>query len=329
MDLETLAAALRDYLGATRKHSIKNIVNVFDERGTNPSFGEDAAIINYRGGDALLLAADGIWDRLMRADPEWSGYCAILVNVHDIAAMGGRSLGMVDIFSSSAPEITQKVLAGMKLGIEKFGVPIVGGHIHPDTPYTALDVAILGAVKKDCIIYSSTAKPGDDVVLGIDLDGRLHPSCDVNWDSTFLKDAAIVRRQIEAMVELGERKLLTAGKDVSNPGILGTLGMILEVSGVGAEIALDTIPKPAALEYDHWLKVYPGMGFIVTCKPENTAQVLRTFADHKLDAARIGKIVPGCRLDITRGGERATVFDFAKHNITGLRPASRCNGKHV
>jgi uncharacterized protein len=212
----------------------------------------------------------------------------------------------------------------MKLGIEKFGVPIVGGHIHPDTPYTALDVAILGTVRKDSIIYSSTARAGDDVVLGIDLDGRIHPSCDLNWDTTFLKDAATVRHQVSVMVELGEGKLLTAGKDVSNPGILGTLGMILEVSGAGADVELDAIPRPASVEYDHWLRMYPGMGFIVTCKPENTPAVLRAFADHKLKGTRIGKIVPGSRLDITRGGARATVFDFAKHNITGLRPAKGC-----
>ncbi len=312
MDLEILAESLRDYLGATRKHSIKNIVNVFDELGTNPSFGEDAAIIDYRDDEALLLAADGIWDKLMRVDPEWSGYCAILVNVHDIAAMGGRPLGMVDIFSSSSSEITQKVLKGMKLGVEKFGVPIVGGHIHPDTPYTALDVAILGAVKKDSIIYSSTAKPGDDVVLGIDLDGRIHPSCDLNWDTTFLKDTATVRHQVKVMVELGEKKLLTAGKDVSNPGILGTLGMILEVSGAGADVELDAIPKPASVAFDHWLRMYPGMGFIVTCKPENTQKVLRTFADHKLNAARIGKIVPGSRLDIIEKREEGHSLRFRK-----------------
>ena len=324
MKLESLAESLRDYLGATRKHSIKNIVNIFDEKGTNPSFGEDAAIIEM-GDEALLLAADGIWDRLMRADPEWSGYCAILVNVHDIAAMGGRALGMVDIFSSSSPELSEKVLKGMKAGVEKLGVPIVGGHIHPDTPYTAVDVAILGRVKKDSIIYSSKAKPGDDVVLGIDLDGRVHPSCDMNWDSTFLKEASIVRHQMESMVELGEAHLLTAGKDVSNPGILGTLGMILEVSGVGAEVELDSIPKPASLEWDRWLKMYPGMGFIVTCKPENTAKVIEVFSNHKLNASRIGKILPGAHLDIVSGGERATVFDFTKHNITGLRPVKGCN----
>ncbi|HTX44382.1 MAG TPA: methanogenesis marker 2 protein [Methanocella sp.] len=324
MNLEGLAESLREYLGTTRKHTIKNIVGIFDERGTNPSFGEDAAIIDH-GDEALLLAADGIWDKLMRADPEWSGYCSVLVNVHDIAAMGGRPLGMVDVFSSNSNEITQRVLKGMKDGIDKFGVPIVGGHVHPDTPYSALDVAILGIAKKDCIIYSSTARPGDDVVLAIDLDGRVHPSCDLNWDSTYLKDAFIVRDQVSSMVELGEKKLLTAGKDVSNPGIIGTLGMLLEVSGVGADVDMAAMPKPARLEYDHWLKMYPGMGFIVTCRPENTTKVLGVYRKHKLNAFKVGKIVSDPRLDIVRDNERATVFDFRLHEITGLRPAKgRC-----
>jgi hypothetical protein len=327
MEIERLALSLRDYLGTTRKHTIKNIVGIFDEDGTNPSFGEDAAIID-NGDQALLLAADGIWDKLMRADPEWSGYCSVLVNVHDIAAMGGRPLGMVDVFSSNSDEITQKVLKGMKEGIDKFNVPIVGGHVHPDTPYSALDVAILGIAKKDCVIYSSTARPGDDVVLAIDLDGRVHPSCDLNWDSTYLKEPQIVRQQVSSMVELGENKLLTAGKDVSNPGIIGTLGMLLEVSGVGADVDMSTMPKPEGLEFDHWLKMYPGMGFIVTCKPENTKKVIQVYSNHKLNATKIGKIVSAPRLDIVKGEERATVFDFTKHEITGLGPArGRCNNR--
>jgi putative methanogenesis marker protein 2 len=325
MNLERLAGSLRDYLGTTRKHTIKNIVGIFDEKGTNPSFGEDAAIIDY-GEDALLLAADGIWDKLMRADPEWSGYCSVLVNVHDIAAMGGRPLGMVDVFSSNSDEITQRVLKGMKAGIDKFGVPIVGGHLHPDTPYAALDVAILGIAKKDSIIYSSTAREGDDVVLAIDLDGRVHPSCDLNWDTTYLKDAEMVRKQVGSMVDLAEKKLLTAGKDVSNPGIIGTLGMLLEVSGVGADVDMSAVPKPQGLEWEHWLKMYPGMGFIVTCKPENTEAVLNIYMNHNLNASKIGKIVAAPRLDLVKGADRATVFDFTKHVITGLGPArGRCN----
>lgn len=322
MRIEQLAEDLKDFCGTTRKQTIKDIVRAFDDNGTNPSFGEDAAILDH-GDEALLFAADGIWDRLMKADPEWSGYCAILVNIHDIYAMGGRPIGMVDVLSSSSDEVTRKVLKGMRTCIDKFGVPVVGGHTHPDTPYAALDVAIMGSVKNDCIIYSSKAQPGDDVVLAIDLDGRIHPSSDLNWDSTFYKDADIARCQAESMVELGERGLLTAGKDVSNPGIIGTLGMILELSGVGAEVEIPVIPKPPQLEYSQWLQMYPGMSFIVTCESKNTETVLDTYASHGLTAAKIGKVMPSRRLDITNGYDRATVFDFTKQSITGLKPLPR------
>jgi putative methanogenesis marker protein 2 len=320
--MEQLAEDLRGFCGTTRKHTIKDIVRTFDENGTNPSFGEDAAILGH-GDEALLLAADGIWDRLMKADPEWSGYCAILVNIHDIYAMGGRPIGMADVLSSSSDEVTRKVLKGMRTCVDKFGVPIVGGHTHPDTPYAALDVAILGSVKNDRIIYSSKAQPGDDIVLAIDLDGRIHPSSDLNWDSTFYKDAGIVRCQAESMVELGERGLLTAGKDVSNPGIIGTLGMILELSGVGAEVEIPSISKPPQLEYAQWLRMYPGMGFIVTCNTKNTRAVLDTYTSHGLTAAMIGRVVPTHLLDITEGKGRATVFDFNKQSITGLKSLQR------
>jgi len=188
--------------------------------------------------------------------------------------------------------------------------------VHPDTPYSAVDVAILGVVKKDCIIYSSTARPGDDVVLAIDLDGRVHPSCDLNWDTTYLKDASIVRDQASSMVELGEKKLLTAGKDVSNPGIIGTLGMLLEVSGVGADVDMGAMPKPEALEYDHWLKMYPGMGFIVTCKPGDTEEVISIYRKHKLDASKVGRIVADPRLDLVkaRRGPRAISGCIVMHS---------------
>ena len=130
----------------------------------------------------------------------------------------------------------------------QFGVPIVGGHLHPDAPYSVIDVSILGSARLDSIIYSHTAQEGDSVVAAIDLNGRVHPSCALNWDSVTMKSAAEVRAQIALMEEIGKKHLVTAGKDISNPGIIGTLGMLLEVSGKGADIDLGLIPKPDLAE---------------------------------------------------------------------------------
>ena len=320
MNLESLATELRGFVGITRKKQIGDLTKHFPVLSEKiiADFGEDAAVIDD-GDEVLLFAADGIWSKLMEADPEWSGYCSVLVNVHDIAAMGGWPVAMVDVLSVSSPQIAEAVLRGMKKGIEKFNVPIIGGHLHPDTPYSALDVAILGKARKDSVILSSTAHPGDAIIAAADLDGSAHPKFAINFDSTSFKERETLANQLGSMRELGERHLVTAGKDISNPGLLGTLGMLLETSGVGAVVDLDFIPIPAGIKLSDWLKMYPGMGFVVTAKPENAHDVVDVFIDRGLTATRIGRVEADRRLVIRQGTKEAVLFDFAKDTVTGIR----------
>jgi uncharacterized protein len=320
MSLESLAEELRGFVGITRKKQIGYLVEHFPILSDKiiAHFGEDAAVIDD-GDYVLLFAADGIWSKLMEADPEWSGYCSVLVNVHDIAAMGGWPIAMVDVLSSNSSATTDAVLRGMKKGIEKFDVPIIGGHLHPDTPYSALDVAILGKARKDSVILSSTANPGDAIIAAADLDGRAHPKFSINFDSTSFKDKETLQKQLGSMRELGERHLVTAGKDISNPGLLGTLGMLLETSGVGAVVDLDLIPIPAGMELSSWLKMYPGMGFVVTARPGDVKKVLSIFMDRGLNASKIGDVAAHQRLVIRQDGDEFVLFDFDKDTVTGIR----------
>jgi len=319
MNIQSLASELRGFAGITRKKQIGDILPYFpiSSKAIMASFGEDAAVIDD-GEEVLLLAADGIWSKLMEADPEWSGYCAVLVNVHDIAAMGGWPLALVDVLSVSSRGIAEQVLRGMNKGIEKFNVPIIGGHLHPDTPYSALDVAILGKARKDSVIYSSSARPGEKVIMAVDLDGKVHPSFQINFDSTSFKPAQAVRDQLASMRELGERKLVRAGKDISNPGALGTLGMMLESSRAGARVDLEALPVPAGMDLSDWLKMYPGMGFVVTARPEDEEEVLGVFERRGLTAGTIGEVTEGRKLVISSGKDSTTLFDLAKESVTGI-----------
>lgn len=320
MNLESLANDLRGFVGITRKKSIGNLIAHFpiDSERIIASFGEDAAVIDD-GDEVMLLAADGIWSRLMEADPEWSGYCAVLVNVHDIAAMGGWPVAMVDVLSVNDQGVADAVLAGMKKGIEKFKVPIIGGHLHPDTPYSALDVAILGKARKNSVILSSTARAGEVVIAAADLDGHVHPKFAINFDSTSFKDRETLLRQLGAMRELGEAGLVKAGKDISNPGLLGTLGMLLETSGVGADVDVDAIPVPENMDLLSWLKMYPGMGFVVTARPENADAVLEIFRRRGLTPAVIGRVTDDSKLIMRSGSEEVVLFDLEKECVTGIR----------
>jgi len=318
---DTVAQAVREYEGVTRKKVIGNMIRSL--RMENPdvvaSFGEDAAVIRHNAEDALLLAADGIWSKLMEADPFWAGYCAVLVNVHDIAAMGGKPIAMVDILSVTNDRIRDEVTRGMVTASAQFGVPIVGGHLHPDTPYSVVDVAILGTARMDQLIFSDTAEEGDRVIAAIDLDGRVHPSCCFNWDSVTMKPAEVVRAQIRVMEGLGKEHLVTAGKDISNPGVIGTLGMLLEVSGKGAVIDLEAIPRPDLvaneLPFEQWVRMYPGMGFILTAKEENVEEVCRRFGDAGITAAAIGEVNGSRRLSIRYLGRETQVFDLDRNGI--------------
>jgi len=318
-----IALAVREYEGVKRKRAIGEMVRAIrtDSPGVIASFGEDAAVIEH-GEEALLLAADGIWSRLMEADPYWAGYCAVLVNIHDIAAMGGKPLAMVDVFSISDTGIQKQVIAGMHDASLQFGVPIVGGHLHPDTPYSVIDVAILGTVGKNDVIFSHSAQSGDHVVVAVDLTGRVHPSCILNWDSVTMKTAEQVRSQIKVLEDLGRAHLVTAGKDISNPGVIGTLGMLLEVSAKGACIDLDAIPRPDLksnnMTFEQWVRIYPGMGFVLTVADSHLAEVIERFGRVGMTARSIGTVNDTRELSITYNDEHSSVFDFAQNGIMHL-----------
>jgi len=319
MNLSKIVRELRNFPGISRKGIIHSMIAYFpvpNER-VIASFGEDAAVIDM-GSHALLLAADGIWEGVMNEDPYWAGYCSILVNINDIVAMGGKPLAALDVMSIKDADTCKLLAAGLRDGIEKFGVPIVGGHIHPGCSYNAVDVSILGIVEKGSIIFSHTAEVGDDIIFGVDLNGRLHPRSNISWDTTSFKPPSVVREQLAKMNEIGKRHLVTAGKDISNPGCLGTIGMLLETSGRGAVVDLQRIPIPGEMPLLHWLKVYPGCGFVVTCKPRNSRKTKELFEEAGLSASVVGKVEDGHLMKITDGLETKVLFDFERDKITGI-----------
>ncbi len=323
MDLHRIAKEIREFEGVTRKKPIADLINILESVRSEYSnsvvdFGDDAAVIDIGGDDYILFAADGIWARLISASMWWAGYSSVLVNVNDIAAMGGKPVAMVNVLSSNNKNACKELLRGIRDGVAKFGVPMVGGHLHPDTPYTSLSVAIIGTVKRGCEIRSSTAKPGDSVIAAYDMDGRLGPNSPYSFDSTTMKEPEAVRAKYKVMQALGERSLVTAGKDISNPGVIGTLGMLVETSRVGARVDLTKIPAPKDVDFTQWLKIHPATGFIVTSLPENEAEVVHLFESAGYSAACIGSIEDTSRLDICRDDECVTVFDFRTDVVTGI-----------
>lgn len=323
LDFENLVKDIQEFKGVSRKSSIDNVINLLSD-AYNVSgdviidIGDDASAVDIGNNQVILIAADGIWGDIMNVNPYWAGYCSVLVNVNDIAAMGGKPLAMVNIISINNDEIYEDLLTGIKDGCLKFGVPMVGGHLHPDAECDSLGVAIVGIAQKDKLITSFGAEVGDKVIVAIDLDGKPHEMFSLNWDTTYDKDAQLVQDQITAVQYLAEHDYIKSGKDISNPGILGTLEMLLETSGKGAEVNLLDIPINEKMSWNDWLKSYPGSGFVFTASEDKCEFIKEYLAKYSIEANVVGEVTDTNSLFLTYEEKRIEVFNQDKNPVFKL-----------
>jgi putative methanogenesis marker protein 2 len=323
--LDEVAAYIRNFEGVTRKTSIEKSIRSLEKTLSMgnvkviKSFGEDAAFIevpNYKN-DYFLLAMDGMWDKLVEADPFIAGFFSILVNVNDIVIKGGTPLALLNMISSVDDAHTKKMMDGIVEGCKKFSVPMVGGHYHPQANVDSLAVAILGLVEKKAALFSDTAEVGDVILMGIDLDGSFDTKFKFAFNSTQQKTSSQIQGIFNAWRKITKNNLVTAGKDISNPGILGTLGMLLDASEKGGRVKISNIPRPKNIELEIWLKAYPGYGVIFTAKMENIEKISRILADASIVVKEIGLVDDTRKLIIEDETSTAEVFDFMKINLSG------------
>jgi AIR synthase-related protein len=317
--LPALAAALRAALGVRHKRDIQAAARHLPSPRGGPwgaaevRIGDDAAAIPD-GEGFLLLAAEGMSPELVASEPRFAGFCAVMVNVSDVYAMGGRPLAVVDALFSTDGAAAEPLLAGMADAARRLGVPIVGGHTNLHSAYPALAAAVLGRARR--LLTSFDARPGDDLVAAIDLRGRMHARHPF-WNAATDAPPDRLRADHELLPWLAEAGLCAAAKDVSMGGLAGTALMLLEGSAVGATLAVDAVPRPAGVPLETWLLAFPSYGFLLSVAPERSRRVVEAFAARDLAAAVVGRVDESRRLTLQRDGTRAIVWDLADEPLTG------------
>jgi uncharacterized protein len=317
MELNLLAQTLKKSLGITHKQDIQTVARFLT--AANPTaeilLGDDCAAIPD-GDGYLLLAAEGMMPDFVLTDPWFAGWSAVMVNVSDIYAMGGRPIAVVDTLWSNNPEISQQLLAGMNAAAQAYRVPIVGGHTNSRSEYHALSVAILGRARQ--LISSFNAQPGDRLLMAIDLRGKLHPNYPF-WNAATATDPTRLRADLELLPKLAETGLCTAGKDISMGGVIGTTLMLLETSNCGAVIDLDAIARPSVVPFDRWLVSFPSYGFLLSVRPDRISTVQQLFRDRQITCTDIGAVTANSQL-ILKSQQASTIFwDFDREHLTGFR----------
>jgi AIR synthase-related protein len=277
--------------------------------------GDDTAAIAC-GEHYQLLAIEGMLPAFVEAAPWFAGWSAVMANVSDITAMGGRANAVVNAYWHHEQDAAQQVLAGIRAACDAYGLILAGGHtsLASGNP-TALAVAITGTARK--LLSSLHVAPGQVIAMAVDLEGQWHADSSY-WKAFEGVPAERLRSKLEVLPRLAEAQLLHAAKDISNAGVLGSLLMLLEATGSGAHIDLNTLPCPPDADPARWLQVFPSYGFLITLDETDWPSVQAAFAFEGVCCERIGKVNASAALTVEANTQRAEFWNLAEQVLTGF-----------
>ncbi|WP_370246423.1 MSMEG_0567/sll0787 family protein [Nocardioides sp.] len=267
--------------------------------------GDDGAPVP---GSDLIAACDAILPSMVERDPTWAGWCAVLVNLNDLHAMGARPVGILDAVAARDASFARRILAGLAEAAAAYGVPVLGGHTQLGVP-AALSVTALGRTSTP--VPGGGARPGETLRLTADLGGDWRPGyTGTQWDSTTRRRSPELRALAAVVPTLAP----TAAKDVSMAGIIGTVGMLAEASGVRAELDVAAVPTPSAASAGDWLTCFPGFAIVSTETAAGAGTALPGF----LTSAACGRTTAGHGVGLRWPDD---VVTEAVDTVTGLGAA--------
>ena len=207
-----------------------------DPRSVPVGMGDDAAVLELPGGERVLFTTDTVLEGThftrKRTPYRLIGRKAVASALSDIAAMGGRAVGVVvsvALPSRLRMRAAQALHRGIVELVSGYGVPVVGGDVTSWRGALALTVSVVGVLVVEEPLLRRGAKPGDAVLVTGELGGSVlgrHLSFEPRLrEGEWLAQAGCVHAMI----------------DVSD-GLARDLGHILEESRCGAVVEAGLVP---------------------------------------------------------------------------------------
>ena len=142
---------------------------------TNLGPGDDCAVVTPKNQQYLVSTdslVEGIHFDNSFMSLEHIGYKAVISNVSDIYAMNGDPLHItvsLGISNKYSVQDIEDLYSGIQRGCKKHGVDVIGGDINSSFSGLVINITVIGAQKKENIIYRSGAQNGDLIVVSGDL----------------------------------------------------------------------------------------------------------------------------------------------------------------
>ena len=318
VDVSALVEVVRSHPGVTAKSEIGLVSEVFESTDWLAGPGDDGAVVTVAG-MSLVVGGEAILPSFAAADPYGAGVAAVTTNLNDLAAMGAWPLALVDTVTGQRAVI-QQVLEGMRWAAGLYQVPVVGGHLTVTDGHPALSAFGLG--RADRPLSAQSAEEGQSLVVGCCIEGTMR--ADFPFFPSFDERGERLAGDVRLLAEGASRGWVTAAKDVSMAGLVGSLAMLLECNRLGVTLELDAVPVPPGVSLEQWITCFPCFAFLLCVPAGLEGECLRAFADRGLAAAVAGTLDGTGQLRLCSAGRVATAFDLAAESVTNLaRPAAR------
>ncbi|MCK4644679.1 MAG: thiamine-phosphate kinase [Candidatus Aminicenantes bacterium] len=303
--------------------------------GVTLGIGDDTASFQPRPGYEVLVTCDCLVEgRHYLPDfisPMDLGRRAMIINISDIGAMGGKplyALVSLGLKTDTLVEDVETMYRGFIMELNPFEASIIGGNLTGSDETNFIDITLIGEVEKDKLMLRSTAREGDAILVtghpgqaaaGLQL--LLHPPSAKDLGKhplVRIYNTPSHRAQEGRAVALSGNA--TAMIDTSD-GFLGDLGHICQESGVGAELFQENFPlskdlKQAAAQlkrnpYELFLQESDDYELIITCSPDNAAKIGSVIAGiSNVPVSEVGKITQ------TIGNIQLISPDGTRHRLT-------------
>ena len=288
-----------------------NLIERFFTRAPNPvgpvvlGVGDDCALLQPAPGMQLAISTDMLVEGrhfLPGADPYKLAHKCLAVNLSDLAAMGARPLAFTLAFALPAAEPTW--LAAFSAGLfhlaDQYGCELIGG----DTTKGPLNICItvFGELPHAQALRRDAAQTGDDIWISGSLgDARLALAGyrdELKLTDAQFADAMVRMHTPTPRIKLGLalRDIAHAAIDISD-GLAGDLGHILQRSGVGATLEIDSLPagpvlatQSTTLQRNFTLTGGDDYELCFTAAPAQRAAVLAAGRLAATPVTRVGRI---------------------------------------
>ncbi len=192
-----------------------------NQASTLKGVGDDAAVIDNGELQTLIstdMLVEGVHFDLTYVPLKHLGYKSVVVNLSDIYAMNAEPRQIVvsiAISSRFSLEALEELYAGMLLACKKYNVDLVGGDTTSSLSGLVINITVIGAAKKEDIIYRNGAKEGNLLCVSGDLGGAYMGLQILEREKSVFKENPKLQPDLEGKDYILERQLKPeARKDI-------------------------------------------------------------------------------------------------------------------